>query len=71
LSSQVSLAVSAPPVDATGQLADEAETFLGSRWWTVSEIEASKERFYPGRLPQLLRRFLDGAPNDEPFEHFS
>ena len=68
---RVRLAISAPAIDPTGQLADEVGTFLGSRWWTVGEIEASKERFCPRRLPQVLRRFLDGEPIDEPFEHFS
>jgi len=67
----VRLAASAPAVDPAGQLADEAATLLGWRWWTVSEIEASKERFYPRRLPELLRRLLDGELIDEPFEHFS
>lgn len=60
-----------PGVDETEQLADERETYLGFRWWTVGEIEASSERFFPGRLPELVRRFLDGERIDEPFERFS
>jgi 8-oxo-dGTP pyrophosphatase MutT (NUDIX family) len=60
-----------PTVDERGQTADEVETYLGYRWWTLDEIEASAERFYPGRLPDLLRRFLAGEHIEEPFEHFS
>jgi 8-oxo-dGTP pyrophosphatase MutT (NUDIX family) len=67
----VVLNVRAPAVDATGQLRDEIETYAGYRWWSVGEIEASTERFYPGRLPGLLRRFLDGEQIEEPFEYFS
>ena len=67
----IRLAVSAPAVDATGQLADESATYLGHRWWTLAEIESSKARFYPGRLQELLRRFLDGESIEEPFERFS
>ena len=40
-------------------LPDELETYLGARWWTVEEVEAGPDRFYPGRLPVYLRRFLD------------
>lgn len=67
----VRLSTAAPAVDESGQTVDEAETYLGSRWWTLSEVETSKERFYPRRLPELLRRFLNGELIEEPFEHFS
>ena len=67
----IRLPLSEPPVDESGQLADETQTYLGFRWWTVREIETSMERFYPGRLPVLLRRFLDGDRIEEPFEYFS
>jgi len=67
----VRLDVHSPAVDEGGQLRDEIETYAGYRWWSVSEIEASAERFYPGRLPELLRRFLDGERIVEPFEYFS
>lgn len=60
-----------PDVDESGQLQDELDTYLGARWWSVDDIESSTERFYPGRLPELLRRFLDGEHIDEPFEYFS
>lgn len=67
----VRMAGSAPDVDESDQLADEKATFTGFRWWPLAAIERSTERFYPGRLPALLGRFLDGQPIDEPFEHFS
>lgn len=67
----VQLHSSGPPVDEAEQQADEVETYVGSHWWSVSEVEASTERFFPGRLPALLRRFLDGEQIDEPFEFFS
>jgi 8-oxo-dGTP pyrophosphatase MutT (NUDIX family) len=61
----------APVVDETQQLPDELDTYLGAQWWSVDEVEASHERFFPGRLPSLLRRFLDGEQIHEPFEYFS
>lgn len=60
-----------PIVDERQQLPDELETFVEARWWSVDDVEASSERFFPGALPSLLRRFLDGEYIDEPFEHFS
>jgi 8-oxo-dGTP pyrophosphatase MutT (NUDIX family) len=67
----VRLGCPATAVDASEQQPDELETYLGYRWWTVTEVETSSERFFPGRLPLLLRRFLSGEPIEEPFEHFS
>ncbi len=61
----------APVVDETQQLPDELDTYLGAQWWSVEEVEASHERFFPGRLPSLLRRFLAGEQIQEPFEYFS
>ena len=61
----------APAVDEAHQLPDELDTYLGAQWWTVEEVEASHERFFPGRLPRLLRRFLAGEEIHEPFEYFS
>jgi 8-oxo-dGTP pyrophosphatase MutT (NUDIX family) len=62
---------SAPVVQALGFSDDERETFVGYRWWDVADIEAGAGRFFPGSLPALLRRFLDGDRIDEPFERFS
>lgn len=60
-----------PAVEEAHQLPDELDTYLGARWWSVEEVEVSHERFFPGRLPSLLRRFLAGEQIQEPFEYFS
>jgi len=60
-----------PVVDGSQQLPDEFDTFLGAKWWSVAEVETSHERFFPGRLPSLLRPFLEGEQIHEPFEFFS
>jgi 8-oxo-dGTP pyrophosphatase MutT (NUDIX family) len=67
----VRLGLSGPAVDETKQLAEEKETYCGFRWWSVSDIEASAERFYPGSLPAYVRRVLAGEQIEEPFEYFS
>jgi 8-oxo-dGTP pyrophosphatase MutT (NUDIX family) len=67
----VRLNEAAPDVSDADQLTAEQENYLGFRWWPVTEIEASTERFYPGRLPSLIRRFLAGEQIEEPFEFFS
>ena len=41
------------------------------RWWEPAEIQSSRERFYPGRLPELLPAFLAGCAIDEPFERWN
>jgi len=58
-------------IDTSGQLDYEREDYTGSRWWPVAEVCASAERFYPGRLPELLPIHLAGTPIDEPFEVWS
>jgi 8-oxo-dGTP pyrophosphatase MutT (NUDIX family) len=67
----VRLHESTPEVSEVGQLPAEQENYLGFRWWPVAEIEASTEQFYPGRLPALIRPFLQGERLEEPFEFFS
>jgi 8-oxo-dGTP pyrophosphatase MutT (NUDIX family) len=61
----------APAVQEVEQLADELETFRGFHWWPVADIQASRQRFFPGQLPTLIRPFLDGEQIEEPFEYFS
>jgi 8-oxo-dGTP pyrophosphatase MutT (NUDIX family) len=34
---------------------EEAAVIDGHRWWTVAELEATSEMFYPRELPRLLR----------------
>jgi hypothetical protein len=41
----VRLKLRAPRVDGVRQSADEIETYGGYRWWSVTEIETSAERF--------------------------
>lgn len=65
------LAVDQPPVTDGGRTPEEAEDFVTARWWPVPEIIGSRERFYPGRLPELLPRFLAGETISEPFERWS
>jgi 8-oxo-dGTP pyrophosphatase MutT (NUDIX family) len=60
-----------PVVNQAEQQEHEVDTFFGFAWWSVAEIENSEERFYPGRLPELVGRFLGGEQIDEPFEYFS
>ncbi len=54
-----------------GRLDYEREDYLGFRWWAQPEIRSSDERFYPGQLPVLLDKFLNGDEIDEPFELWS
>ena len=60
-----------PDVDETDRLDYEREDYFGFRWWPADEIPNARERFYPGRLPQLLTAFLAGDQIDEPFELWS
>jgi 8-oxo-dGTP pyrophosphatase MutT (NUDIX family) len=60
-----------PGIDESRRLDYEKEDYFGYRWWPIAEICVSRERFYPGRLPALLRAFLDGQDIDEPFELWS
>jgi 8-oxo-dGTP pyrophosphatase MutT (NUDIX family) len=59
----------APSKDA--RTPEELEDYTGHRWWTVEEVVASDERFFPGRLPQILPAFLAGEQVAEAFEWWS
>jgi 8-oxo-dGTP pyrophosphatase MutT (NUDIX family) len=65
------LADEAPSVSGALRVGYENEDYVGYRWWPVVEIGESDERFYPGRLPELVRVHLDGQPIDEPLEVWS
>ncbi len=67
----VRLATVGPEVDESGRFDYEKEEYFGYRWWPVGSVIASRERFYPGRLPTLLPRFLSGEEIAEPFELWS
>lgn len=38
------------------------------RWWTLAELETSKERFAPRRISQLLRDLLENGRPSAPIE---
>jgi 8-oxo-dGTP pyrophosphatase MutT (NUDIX family) len=72
----VRLAVPGPEVDESQRLEYERENYFGFRWWPVAEVARAaagpgRQRFYPGRLPEFLGRFLAGHEIDEPFELWS
>ena len=67
----VRLPAVAPAVDGTARVGFEAEDYYDFRWLPVSEVVASRDRFYPGRLPELLGPFLAGTEIDEPPETWS
>jgi 8-oxo-dGTP pyrophosphatase MutT (NUDIX family) len=67
----VDLEADAPPVTDGGRTAEEAEEYVDARWWDVADVLTSSERFYPGRLPELLPAFLAGAELAEPFERWN
>jgi 8-oxo-dGTP pyrophosphatase MutT (NUDIX family) len=60
-----------PPVVDGGRTPEEVDDFVTAQWWSVPEIINSQVRFYPGRLPDLLPKFLAGEHIDEPFERWS
>ena len=60
-----------PAITDGGRTQDELEDYTGARWWDVADLLSSSERFYPGRLPELLPAFLAGADLSEPFERWN
>jgi 8-oxo-dGTP pyrophosphatase MutT (NUDIX family) len=67
----VRLAVHDPPVDGQARVGFEGEDYFDFRWCPMVEVLRSTDRFYPGRLPELLGPFLAGHEIDEPFERWS
>lgn len=65
------LAADQPAIGDGGRTQEELESYVDVRWWQVPDITRSHERFYPGRLPELLPRFLAGETIHEPFERWS
>ena len=59
-----------PPPEVNGSQRDafEQADLFDARWWTVSDILASDQWFYPRSLPTLLERFLRGDSIEEPLE---
>jgi 8-oxo-dGTP pyrophosphatase MutT (NUDIX family) len=50
------------------QLDLAAEDVAEIRWWTLTELEASDEKFAPRRLPRLIRELLENGPPSEPID---
>lgn len=65
------VAADQPAIVDGGRTPEEIEDLVTVRWWQLDQITASRERFYPGRLPELLPAFLAGETIDEPFERWS
>jgi 8-oxo-dGTP pyrophosphatase MutT (NUDIX family) len=69
----VELDASVVELDVGGRTQEEMEDYVEERWWSMPEIAAARctERFYPGRLPDLLEPFMFGERIDEPFERWN
>ncbi len=67
----VRLLQTAPPVDGAGRVGFEAEDYYDFAWLPIAAVAASRDRFYPGRLPELIGPLLAGEPIDEPLETWS
>jgi len=50
--------VDAWSVSSDGFDANERRSIDGHRWWSVTDLETTDERFYPAELPALLREIL-------------
>lgn len=57
-----------PSIEASLRVGNEKEDVLAARWWSMQEIMASSERFYPLSLRAMLPRFLAGETIEEPLE---
>lgn len=45
-----------------------AESIRGHRWWTLEELEASRERLAPASIARHLRALLGGPPPGRPID---
>jgi 8-oxo-dGTP pyrophosphatase MutT (NUDIX family) len=57
-----------PQVETTQRVGFEQEDHFESRWWPIQEIVASRARFYPRSLPQLIEGFIRGEQISEALE---
>ena len=64
----VRLQGAAPEIQSSQRDAFEQTDLFAARWWTVNDIVASDEWFYPRSLPALLERFLSGESIEEAME---
>ena len=58
----------APPIGDQNRFDAEKDDVLGAQWWSLQDIAASRERFYPKSLARLLPAFLRGEAISEPLE---
>lgn len=68
---RVAVDASAPAVRTGGRHLAGRRPDQAYRWWPVADVRESRQRFYPGRLPELLVAFLDDQRIVEPFEAWS
>jgi hypothetical protein len=47
-----------------GATADEKEIMKEIRWWSVAEIEASREKIFPENLVERIREMTAGRGNE-------
>lgn len=66
----VHLGTPTPELSGAARTAAELEDVIGHRWWTITEVQDSRERFFPGRLPTLIAEAVAGRRIDEPFEYW-
>ena len=59
-----------PGIDDSLRVGNEREDVLGARWWSIAQIAASGERFYPLSLATVLSRFLNGESIEEELERW-
>jgi 8-oxo-dGTP pyrophosphatase MutT (NUDIX family) len=62
------LAAALPAIGGANRPGWEQDDVLGAQWWSLEEIVASSERFYPKSLARLLPAFLRGEAIREPLE---
>jgi len=67
----IHLSTDEPAVVGDARVEFENEDYFDYRWIPKAEVFVSTDRFYPGRLPELLGPFLMGEEIDEPFEQWS
>ncbi|MBO1018426.1 MULTISPECIES: NUDIX hydrolase [unclassified Methylobacterium] len=53
-------------VDTTRLAETEDSTVLGTRWWTLDELDATGERIEPAGLARIARRIANGERPDPP-----
>lgn len=58
----------APSISCTGREPFEQEDHLTYRWWSVDDLLASQDTFYPRTLPHHISALLDGCHVDDPVE---